>query len=149
MRNRSRPVRALTAICALAALPGAALPTGAVTATVTGLRSADGQVLACLTADPHAFPSCDKDPDAHAIIVPARKTVRIDFGRIPAGEYAIALVHDENANGRLDKRLMMPREGFGFSRNAPVRLGPPAFASAAFEVDAAGEHQAIRMRYMF
>ena len=79
----------------------------------------------------------------------ARRTHILEFGPVPAGRYAIALFHDENANGRLDKRLMMPREGYGFSRNAPVRLGPPSFRSAAFSADSAEERLSIRMRYMF
>lgn len=131
------------------ALPGAALPPGEVSATVSGLRSDKGQVLACLTALPSAFPKCEGDPAARALTVPAGPSLRLDFGPVPSGTYAIALIHDENANGKLDKRLMIPREGFGFSRNAPVRLGPPSFASAAFAVDAHGQRQAIRMRYLF
>lgn len=131
------------------ALLGATLPAADVDVTVTGLRSNHGQVLACLTARPQTFPDCDKDPQAFRRIVPAQTTVRIDFGMVPEGRYAIALVHDENGNGRLDTRMMMPIEGFGFSRNAPVRLGPPSFGSAAFEVEPATEHQTIKMRYMF
>jgi uncharacterized protein (DUF2141 family) len=83
------------------------------------------------------------------LTVPANASVQLDFGEVPSGRYAIALIHDENANGKLDKRLMIPREGFGFSRNAPVGLGPPSFADAAFAVETQSEHQAIRMRYLF
>lgn len=105
--------------------------------------------MACLTAQPAAFPDCSKDPAARSLTVPAETTVQLDFGPVPTGRYAISLFHDENVNGRLDKRLMMPREGYGFSRDAPVRFGPPSFASAAFAVADAGNHQTIRMRYIF
>ena len=64
------------------------------------------------------------------------------------GRYAIALLHDENGNGKIDKALMIPREGFGFSRDAPLRMGPPSFKDAAFDVDAKGVNQSIRMRYI-
>ena len=149
MQNRSRPIRGLIAAISLLSLPGATLPGAQVSATVTGLRSGEGQVLACLTSMPSAFPKCEKDPDARSLIAPAAATVTLEFGSVPSGSYAIALVHDENANGKLDKRLIVPREGFGFSRDAPVRLGPPSFKAAAFEVDEENTHQAIRMRYMF
>lgn len=149
MQHRSRAVLALTIALSAPVLLGAALPLGDVSATVTGLRSAKGQVLACLTARPKAFPKCESDPGARTLTVPASGSVELDFGEVPSGRYAIALIHDENANGKLDKRLMIPREGFGFSRNAPVGLGPPSFAAAAFAVDAEGEHQSIRMRYLF
>ncbi len=45
--------------------------------------------------------------------------------------------------------LFMPREGFGFSRDAPVRFGPPRFDAAAFVVADVAIHQTVRMRYMF
>jgi len=156
LRHRSRPFGTLGKLGALAlalpALLGAAPPetaTGDVSATVTNLRSHKGQILACITARAKTFPNCDKDPAAKAVKVPAGKTVELDFGPIAPGRYAISLFHDENGNGKLDKRLMMPREGYGFSRDAPVVMGPPSFAKAAFTVDAAGHHQTIKMRYMF
>lgn len=114
---------------------------------MTGLRSSKGEVLACLTTRPDAFPECQRDPQARVLRIPAATTVDLDFGPVPAGRYAISLFHDENGNGRLDKRLILPREGYGFSRNAPVVMGPPRFASAAFGVGAAGHRETIRMRY--
>lgn len=119
-----------------------------VSLTVTGLRSAKGLVRACLTAQPRAFPDCDRDAAARYLAVPAGDTVLLDFGPMPAGRYAVAVFHDENENGKLDKRLLMPREGYGFSRDAAVRFGPPKFAAAAFEV-ASDTTQSLRMRYMF
>jgi uncharacterized protein (DUF2141 family) len=130
-------------------LLGAVLQPGGVSVTVTGVRSAKGQVLACLTALATAFPDCRKDPHARAITVPAGPRVELDFGEVPAGRYAISLFHDENGDGRLGKALMVPSEGYGFSRDAPVVMGPPSFAKAAFVVDGGEQHQAIRMRYIF
>lgn len=116
---------------------------------MTDLRSSKGEVLACLTARPDAFPECNRDPHARTLRIAAARSIVLDFGQVPAGRYAISLFHDENGNGRLDKRLMIPREGYGFSRNAPVMMGPPRFASAVFAVDATGHHETIRMRYIF
>ena len=133
-----------------AGIPAAAAPPGAdISATVTGLRSAKGRVLACLTAQASTFPQCERDPHALKATVRAGSSVDLDFGVVPPGRYAISLFHDENDNGRLDTRLMMPREGYGFSRDAPVRLGPPPFARAAFAVGGEQQHHTIRMRYIF
>ncbi|ABC64615.1 DUF2141 domain-containing protein [Erythrobacter litoralis] len=120
-----------------------------VTVTVTDLRSGDGKVLACLTAKPKAFPDCDRDPKAHAVTVDAAETVSFTFRGVAPGDYAISLLHDENGNGKADRSLMVPKEGFGFSRDAKVRFGPPSFSSAAFEVRGGATHQTIRMRYLF
>lgn len=146
MRHRRRAVGAL--IVALPVLLGAGPPESGVSATVTGLRSDKGEVVACLTTRADTFPECQNDPEARAVKVPAAQVVEIAFGPVPAGRYAIALFHDENANGRLDKRLMLPREGYGFSRNAPVMMGPPRFTKAAFATGGAEHHETIRMRYI-
>lgn len=120
-----------------------------VSVTVTDLRSADGQVLACLTAKPKAFPDCDKDPNAKSVTVKAGDVVKFTFRDVKPGTYAISLLHDENANGKADKALMIPKEGFGFSRDAKIRMGPPKFDAAAFTVGSTPVHQQIRMRYLF
>jgi len=140
--------KSLLPLIALPALLGAALPEPTtVTVDLAGLRSHKGLVQACLTADPKSFPDCQHDPHAFRQTVPAQAST-LQFRQVLPGRYAIALFHDENANGRLDKVLMVPTEGFGFSRDAPVRFGPPRFAAAAF---ALGERQmatTIRLRYI-
>jgi len=125
------------------------VPAVDVSITVTNLRSHEGVVLACMTSDPERFPRCRGDSAAHALVVRADETVRLDFADVTPGTYAIALLHDENSNGKADRALgMMPREGFGFSRDARIHMGPPAFEDAAFSVRRAPVQQTIRMRYM-
>jgi uncharacterized protein (DUF2141 family) len=116
---------------------------------IEGLRSTKGQVLACLTAVPKTFPQCkDGTLTRSRLAIPAGQAATIDFGRVEAGRYAVALLHDENGNGKVDYAIMIPREGFGFSRNPVVRMGPPSFESAAFPVGDAPVQLTIRMRYM-
>lgn len=119
-----------------------------VSVTVTGLRSSKGLVRACLTAQADAFPNCDKDPHARKLNVAAAPEVRLDFGPVPEGRYAIAVIHDENGNGKLDTTLMIPREGFGFSRDAPVHMSAPHFDKAAFDVPGQATHLTLKMRYL-
>jgi len=148
VRHRSRAVGALIAVAIAPVLIGAVRPNTDVSATVTGLRSAKGEIMACLTMRPDKFPDCQNDPNARRLIVPATNRT-LDFGTVAQGRYAIALIHDENGNGKLDKRLMIPREGFGFSQDAPVVMGPPKFDKAAFAVASASERLTIKMRYLF
>lgn len=147
MRHGSRPLLAVA--LALPLIGAAPPPLTEVSVVVSGLRNGKGQVLACLTAQPKGFPDCRKDPAAKNAIVPAATVVRIDFGPVPAGRYAVSLIHDENANRKMDMALMIPREGFGFSRDAPVTVGPPSFARAAFDVAGAAVEHKVRMRYIF
>nr|WP_246438888.1 DUF2141 domain-containing protein [Novosphingobium piscinae] len=117
---------------------------------VSGLRNGRGLVRACLTTNVALFPNCKDDPQAHKLEVPAAPgQVLLDFGKVPPGTYAFALIHDENANGRIDTALMVPREGFGFSRDAKVRFGPPRFSAAAFAVTDGPVRQTVRVRYIF
>jgi uncharacterized protein (DUF2141 family) len=133
------------------ALIAAAPPTGtSVSVTVVGLRSAKGVVRACLTSQAKGFPECHEQAGDIARIAPANAPVAFEFANVPPGRYAIAVIHDENDNGKMDRALlMMPKEGYGFSRDAPVRMGSPPFAKAAFAVADSPIHLTIRMRYMF
>ena len=114
---------------------------------IYGLRSNKGNVLVCVTANPRFFPDCSKDPAARTAMVPAGASVRIEFGHVPAGRYAISLIHDENGNRKMDMAIMMPKEGYGFSRDAPVRMAPPKFTDAVFALGAGTSRVTIKMRY--
>lgn len=153
MRDRPGPFaqRLILLPAALVLLPSAApVATGEVSVTVVGLRSAKGLLRACMTDEATDFPKCEDPKHDLSVSVNAAGTVTLSFPDVAAGRYAIALLHDENANGKMDRSLLIPREGFGFSRDAEVSLGPPKFRKAAFDV-AGGEreHLLIHMRYMF
>jgi uncharacterized protein (DUF2141 family) len=120
-----------------------------ITVTVTNMRSTEGVVRACITTDPNEFPKCDDKATSMNMVTPADQNVKFTFKNVPTGRYAIALLHDENNNGKADRALfMMPTEGFGFSRDAKVRMGPPKFEAAAFDVAGKPITQTIKMRYM-
>ena len=136
------------ALMALALIGAGPPATGEVVVSVSGLRSAKGVVAACLTRVKSAFPDCARDPAARRLTVPAREVATIRFAALPPGRYAVALLHDENGNGRADMALIVPREGFGFSRDAAVRFGPPRFGKASFAVDGGRVSMPIRMRYL-
>jgi uncharacterized protein (DUF2141 family) len=116
--------------------------------SVSGLRNTKGNVLVCLTANAKAFPDCSKDPNALKRTVKAKSAGSISFGEVAPGTYALSLIHDENANGKLDTSLAIPSEGFGFSRNPKIMFGPPKFKAAAFTLNGAGS-QSVKMKYMF
>jgi uncharacterized protein (DUF2141 family) len=116
--------------------------------SVSGLRNMKGNVLVCVTANPRFFPDCSKDPKSFRATVPARDSAQVSFRGIAQGTYAIALVHDENGNSKMDMAIFLPKEGFGFSRNPAIVTGPPKFKAAAFAIDAAEVSQQVKMKYM-
>lgn len=143
MRARKLIACALMAMLAGAGATGQSQP---LTMTVAGLRSTKGHILICLTRSPAHFPDCSGDGASRHFSVAASGDV-IDLGMIDPGDYAIAIIHDENANGRLDTFAGIPREGVGFSRNPVLRFGAPSFSSARFAIGGAGVRQDIRIKY--
>ena len=105
-------------------------------------------VRLCLTRNPAHFPDCNADPAAVKRSVSAAQAGAIHLAGISPGVYALAVIHDENGNGRLDKFMAIPREGFGFSRNPRIRMGPPAFTEVRFEIAGARVGQTVRMKYL-
>jgi uncharacterized protein (DUF2141 family) len=66
---------------------------------------------------------------------------------LPAGDYAFAVFHDANSNGKLDKNLLgIPTEDYAFSNNALGRMGPPSFEQARFTLPAAGATLRVSLR---
>ncbi|AOF97348.1 DUF2141 domain-containing protein [Sphingobium sp. SA2] len=140
--------RLAMAVIALAGLRGAA-PLGqpqSVSMALEGLRSGKGQILVCVTRMPEYFPDCTKDPDKRHFAVAAQGGA-VALGAMAPGRYAIAIIHDENANGKLDTFAGIPREGVGFSRNPALRFGAPSFQSASFPVAGAPVEQDIKLKY--
>ena len=144
----SSPFRAALAAVMTLALTGNAPPSADLIVSVSGLRDARGTVMLCLTrrAD---FLACDKDPARVTRGVPAGTAATIDISALPPGDWSMLAIHDANRNGRLDTMMGIPREGFAFSRNPAMRLGPPRLDQVRFEIPAGESRQSLTMRYLF
>lgn len=65
------------------------------------------------------------------------------FENVPAGDYAVMVLHDKNGNQRMDFDTNgMPKEAYGMSNN-PMSYGPPTWADAKFELK---ENQELTIR---
>ena len=109
---------------------------------IEGVRSADGK----LEIDVYAPP---RQHVVEQIVAARRGTVEVEL-EVPPGAYAIMLFHDANANSTLDRGglLRMPTEGYAFSKDAPVRLGPPSFEAMRIDVARGARVPAtVQMRY--
>ena len=64
------------------------------------------------------------------------------------GVYAIALYHDENGNGKIDRSgIGLPTEGFGFTNNPATIMSLPSFSSVRLNIPKAGLITRIHMKY--
>lgn len=143
--DRRFPLFALAA--AVPILVAAYASGGDLSVELTGLRNARGTLMLCLSTAPKHFPDCRADPAARTILMPAAKAKDLTFKGVPAGTYALSVMHDENGNAKLDTMMRIPREGFGFSRNPVVRFGPPKFEQVRFAMPAGAHSVPIKMRY--
>ena len=112
------------------------------TVTVSNVRSSEGQVrVAVYTSDNWL----GDEPTARVWTAAAGTPVTATF-TLPAGRYAVAVLHDENDNGKMDYRLLrLPKEPYGFSNGARPKLGPPTFEDAAFALAPTGRAIAIAL----
>jgi uncharacterized protein (DUF2141 family) len=137
---------AIASAC-LAGLPvaAAAVP---LQVTVANVRNDAGQIAVCVFSGPRRFPDCAAGERIATALSPAQPgTMRFDFD-LPPAVMAVAVVHDENSNGRLDTNFLgIPREGAGVSNNPAPRRGPPTFAESAFTLTEAGGAITIQLLY--
>jgi uncharacterized protein (DUF2141 family) len=129
----------------VAAMLAAAAPAGTLTVRVTNVRNDKGQVHIDICPEAKFL----KEDCPWSAVAPARSgTTIVTAHDIPPGRYAVQAFHDENANRKVDRALFgIPREGVGFSNDAPIRLSAPKFRAAAF--DFAGLEQAIQLKMRY
>lgn len=120
-----------------------------VNVTVEGLRNSNGVVTLTLYPDD---PARFLKPRGSLYVTKA--TARQGLAHVciyipEPGAYGLALYHDENANGKIDRNgLGIPKEGFGFSNNPRIFLSAPSFAKVRFVVSGGGSSTRIKMKYV-
>ncbi len=68
------------------------------------------------------------------------------FEDMPYGTFAIAVLHDENDNLKMDYNFLgMPTEDYGFSNNKRGTLGAPSFAECSFIIDTSKKKLKIKV----
>ena len=66
--------------------------------------------------------------------VEARASLTIEIPDLTYGEYALAVFHDENNNGEMDRNLVgIPSEPFAFSKPPVSKLRIPKFEEVKFQ----------------
>ncbi|NAY91437.1 DUF2141 domain-containing protein [Muricauda sp. JGD-17] len=115
-------------------LPSFLLAQNTISVHVKNVDSDSGHVNVAVYDSDDSFLSFDKVLKTGS--VPANEgmvTLRIDD--LPVGEYALAVFHDENANGELDTNwLGIPKEKIAFSKGKMHTFGPPKYRECAFKI---------------
>ncbi len=124
-------------------------PKGTLAVEVHGLRSDAGVVQLTLFRSADGFPTDISEAFRKAMGKAAGGKCTIVLDGLPPGDYAVALLHDENNNNKMDTNAFgLPREGYGASNDAKTTFGPPKYADAQFTVTGEAKAIRIKMRYM-
>lgn len=116
---------------------------------ILNIKNSTGAVACALFESPAGFPTEFLVSATNIMMIKIKDTqARCDFEDIPPGRYALAVIHDENMNGKLDtSRAGVPTEGYGFSNDAKAFLSAPSFRAASFPYDGRNVDLTIRLNY--
>jgi len=117
--------------------------TGKLTVKITGIRNTEGNINIALRTDESTYVA-----SRIVEIDPKTLTAEAEFDNLPEGTYGVAVIHDENKNGKLDFNDMgVPTEGYGHSNNPEKRPGPPSFEETKFTFAGPGANFEITLIY--
>ena len=111
----------------------------ALTIKTNGLENSKGSVIFALynkegSLPDQKFKKYSKKENAGII----NENAEVTFNNLPQGVYAVTILHDENNNGEIDTKFMLPlpKEGVGFSNYDDFGLSNrPNFKNASFNLD--------------
>ena len=101
---------------------------------VIGIEEIEGQISIGLFNSSEDFPK--KNPNNTGVSIKVdSSSVEYTFEKLSNGEYALAIYHDENSNGELDRSFFgSPTEDYVFSNYATGSFGPPSFEDSRFNL---------------
>jgi uncharacterized protein (DUF2141 family) len=144
----SRRLAAAMLLVVMASSAPSDAATDVISVPILGLKSDQGQVICELFASEDGFPAKSEKAAALRTVKIASKSATCVFDGVKPGSYAIAAMHDENGNGKLDKNFIgIPTEGVGASRDARGRMGPPKWKDAVFSFAGGAIPVAITIHY--
>ncbi len=131
----------------LAPVAQALEPAQNLTVEVSGLRNQKGLVCIALFDGATGFPTDASKAVKNSCFRVVSATQKVSLGPLKSGRYAMSLLHDENADQKLNTGLFgIPREGVGFSRNPRIRR-KLQFEETSFDFQPHATTIAITVRY--
>jgi uncharacterized protein (DUF2141 family) len=122
--------------------------TGTISVAMAGFRNEKGFMRISLFDSKRGFPGDHTRAVRSGSGRIQNGKATFSFADVPHGTYAIAVLHDENGNGKMDTNAIgIPKEGGGASNDAKARFGPPKFDDAKFVFREARRDLRISIRY--
>jgi uncharacterized protein (DUF2141 family) len=122
------------------------IKTGTLLVLVKGLKNTEGSLRVALFNSADQFMG-DVVYEGTVVSISSGEML-VKFENLPFGEYAIAVIHDVDNDGQLDKNVLgIPTEGYGFSNHAIGKYGPPKWLQASFPLDQRSEARIVELAY--
>ena len=127
----------LLMISAVACAEDSVVPACTLSITVHGVNSSKGVVGVVVFRSPTGWPESVATSFRHLAFPAQKGEQKISIPDLPPGRYAVALIHDVNANMKLDKNwLGKPTEQWGMANNPRSSFKAPPFERAVIELAA-------------
>jgi uncharacterized protein (DUF2141 family) len=116
---------------------------------ILNIKNSVGTVDCALFDSPEGFPREVLHSARGVVVLKIRDTkATCNFEGIAPGTYAIAVIHDQDMNGKLDTNALgIPTEGYAFSNDVHATLHAPSFSAAKFEYDGGRLDLTISLHY--
>lgn len=117
-----------------------------ITITIKNIKEHKGSILVGLYTSEKDFlkkPAYGKAAKANG------DEVTVVFDNLPAGEYAVSIIHDANDNKEFDRtKIGLPKEGYCFGNNAKAKFGPPKYSDVKVYLKGEDINQTLAMHYL-
>ena len=116
---------------------------------ILNIRNSAGVVACALFKTSEGFPTEFMHSATNIIMTKVQDTqARCDFVDVPPGTYSLAVIHDENMDGKLGSNAIgIPTEGYAFLNGASGLMGAPSFEAARFPYDGRNLNLTIVLNY--
>ncbi len=122
-------------------------PDGALFVHVENIRDESGRLYLAVYPDEASFMHEERALVGKIIPVNQPRPVKVALPGLFFGRYAVAVYHDCNGNGKLDRNLFgLPIEPYAFSNNPNIKWRPPTFDDAVFDFRLSGQELTIQLR---
>ncbi len=116
---------------------------------VTNVNNREGTIRLNLFRKGEGFPGQKEKAFRSRSVSINNEPVQVTFRNLPPGNYAVAVYHDQNDDGTLNKGgFGVPEEGYGTSGSADTGIGSPSFSRSSFELSGGKKAISISLKYL-
>lgn len=114
---------------------------------IENIRSGNGAIHLALYDREESFAKSLEPFLLKIYSIPADRKLQLQLDSLPAGRYSLAVYHDENGNGELDKNLFgIPKEPYGFSNNPRAKWSAPTYEETAFVLNGSPANLSVSLK---